>query len=197
MRRIVLTGLSLALVSGLVIVIGAGLDLDLDAVALLGAALGAVVALVPDRSLGARLGGFAAGFVVAWIGYAVRAAMLPDTSFGRAVTAFIVVLLCVAVVAVSMQRLPLWSVLLGTGGFVGAYEFTYSVAPTEFVSTSMTTATSLFIAVAAGLFAASFATGSAPEAHHAAGPSGPPHRHDEVSDDTTNTPDPMMMEQSK
>ena len=67
--------------------------------ALLGAALGAVVALVPDRTPLVRLGGFAAGFVAAFIGYVLRAALLPDTSAGRAVAVVIVLLLCVGVSA--------------------------------------------------------------------------------------------------
>src|SRR6478672_783735 len=114
MRRTLLAGVVLAVAAVLVVVVSAIFDLELESVALLGGALGAVVALVPDRTPLARLGGFAAGFVAAWIGYALRAAVLPDTSAGRAVAVGLVVLLCVGVTALSMNRLPLWSTLLGT-----------------------------------------------------------------------------------
>ena len=74
MRRNLLAGLCLAVAAGLLVVVGAALDLELESVALLGAALGAVVALVPDRTPLVRLGGFAAGFVAALVGYVLRAA---------------------------------------------------------------------------------------------------------------------------
>ena len=119
MRRNLLAGLCLAVAAGLLVLVGAVLDLDLESVALFGAALGAVVALVPDRTPLVRLGGFAAGFVAAFIGYVLRAAVLPDTSAGRAVAVVIVLLLCVGVSAAARDRLPLWTLLLGTAGLCG------------------------------------------------------------------------------
>ncbi len=154
MRRTILAGLVLALAAVLVVLISSLFDLELESVALLGAALGAVVALVPDRTPAARLLGFGGGFVAAWIGYFLRAAALPDTSAGRAVAAGLVVLLCVAVTAVSRGRLPLWSTLLGTAALSGAYEFTYAAAPPEVVSTSSSTATTLLFTMAIGFLAA-------------------------------------------
>jgi hypothetical protein len=138
--------------------VGAVLDLDLESVALFGAALGAVVALVPDRTPLVRLGGFAVGFVAAFIGYVLRAAVLPDTSAGRAVAVVIVLLLCVGVSAAARDRLPLWTLLLGTVGLVGAYEFTYAAAPPELMTTSVDTATALFLSLAVGFFAAGLAS---------------------------------------
>ena len=126
--------------------------------ALLGAALGAVVALVPDRTPLVRLGGFAVGVVAALLGYLLRALLLPDTSGGRAVAVFLVLLLCVGVSAVAQDRLPLWSLLLGTAGLVGAYEFTYAAAPPELLTTGVDTITSLFLSLAVGFLAASFAS---------------------------------------
>ena len=83
MRRNLLAGLCLAAAAGLLVIVGAALDLELESVALLGAALGAVVALVPDRTPLVRLGGFAVGVVAALIGYLLRALLLPDTLGGR------------------------------------------------------------------------------------------------------------------
>src|SRR3954470_20904365 len=114
MRKTLVAGGGLAVAAGLVVMISAAFDLDLESVALLGAALGAVIALVPDRTPLFRLAGFGAGVVIGWGGYALRATLMPDTASGRAVAVGLVVLLCVAVTAVSLDRLPLWSVLLGT-----------------------------------------------------------------------------------
>lgn len=155
---VVLPGVMLAAGAALLVVLGAALELDLDSTALLGSALGAVVALVPERSPLVRLGGFAAGFVIAWIGYVVRASMLPDTSGGRAVAVVVVLLLCVAVAAATADRLPLWTLLLGTAGMVGAYERTFAAAPPELIRTSTTTATAFFLCVAVGFCAVGLAS---------------------------------------
>lgn len=155
MRKNIVSGLCLAAAAGLIVVVSAGFDLGLESVALLGGALGAVVVLVPDRSPGVRLGGFAAGLVVAWIGYVVRAAALPDSAAGRAVAVMVVVLVCVGLNAATRDRLPLWTLLLGLAGFAGAYEFTYDQAPQELLSTSVSTATTLLFTIAAGFLATS------------------------------------------
>ncbi|MGZ4489836.1 MAG: hypothetical protein ACXVEU_03170 [Nocardioidaceae bacterium] len=156
MRKTLLAGLLLAVAAVVVVLVSAASGLELESVALLGAALGGVVALVPDRSPAVRLGGFAAGFVAAWVGYLVRAALLPDTAGGRAVAVGLVVVLCVGVTATSRDRLPLWSTLLGTAALAGAYEFSYAAAPPEVLSTSVSTATALLFNVAVGFLAASF-----------------------------------------
>ncbi|HET6625576.1 MAG TPA: hypothetical protein VFG63_04245 [Nocardioidaceae bacterium] len=154
MRKTLLAGLVLALAAVVVVWLSATFDLDLESAALLGAALGAVIALVPDRSPLVRLAGFAGGFVAAFIGYVMRATLLPDTAGGRAVAVAVVVILCVAITAASMNRLPLWTTLLGTAALAGAYEFTYAAAPPEMASTSVSTATTLLFNVAVGFLAA-------------------------------------------
>jgi hypothetical protein len=153
MRRTMLVGLVLALVAATVVMGSAAFGLDLESLVLLGAALGAVIALVPDRTPVMRLAGFMGGLVAAWIGYYVRAALLPDTAAGRAVAVGLIVVLCLAVVAASLNRLPLWSSLLGAAALVGAYEYTYAAAPPEVASTSVSTATSLLLTVAVGFVA--------------------------------------------
>ncbi|MGH3335374.1 MAG: hypothetical protein ACRDOZ_06100 [Nocardioides sp.] len=154
MRKTIFAGLVLALAAALVMWLSAFFDLELDSVVLLGAALGAAVALVPDRSPLVRFLGFAAGFVAAWVGYFARAAFLPDTASGRAVAVGLVLLLCVAVVAVTAGRLPLWSTLLGTAAMVGGYEYTYAAAPPEVATTSVSAATSLLFCIAVGYLVA-------------------------------------------
>lgn len=156
MRRNLLTGLVLAVAAVLVVAIGATFDLELESVALLGAALGAVIALVPDRGPAARLVGFAAGFLIAWAGYVARAAVLPDTSSGRAMAVGAVVVLCTAIAVLSQDRLPLWTLLLGTAALAGAYEFTYAAEPSQVMDTSLPAATTMLLTVGIGFLAAAF-----------------------------------------
>lgn len=174
MRRNMLTGVLLAAAAVLVVALSAAFDLDLESVALLGAALGAVVALVPDQGPLARLTGFAGGFIIAWVGYVLRALYLPDTSSGRAVAAGLVVLACTALAVASVRRLPLWSTLLGAGAFAGAYEFTYNQAPPELLETSVSTATTMLLTVGIGFLAASAVAPVEPTG--VAAPTEPPRR---------------------
>lgn len=203
MRKTLVAGGVLAVAAVLVVLISSALDLELESVALLGAALGAVVALVPDRTPLVRLGGFVGGFVAAWIGYVVRAALLPDTAGGRAAAVGLVVLLCVGITAASLNRLPLWSTLLGTAALTGAYEFTFAAAPPELVSTSVSTATTLLFNVAVGfLTAAVFASaGSQERSKHVQRHDDAP-VHDEITADIADASsdsrlDDFMMENTK
>jgi hypothetical protein len=156
MRNNVIGGLVLAVMAALVFGVGQLLGWDLDHVALLGAALGGVIGLVPDRLPWQRIAGFCAGFVIAWIGFALRAAVLPDTSPGRAVAAFIVIALCLVVSVVSGTRLPLWAQLVGVAAIVGAYESIYTDSPSQFLSESPTAATQVLLAAALGYLATAF-----------------------------------------
>jgi len=163
MRRHILAGLLLVAAAFFTVLIGGWLDLELDAVALLGVAAGAVVALVPDATAGRRLAGFVLGVVVTVLGYYARAALTPDTSTGRAVFAAVVVALCVVVALASLGRLPLWSTLLGAAAFAGAFESTYSSAPPRVVDLSMGGLTTLALCVAVGFVAAGLAGSARPE----------------------------------
>lgn len=151
-----LSGIVLALCAAAVLLMSAGSDLE--HVALLGAALGGVVGLVPNSPLLGKLGGFAAGFVIAWISFGVRALLLPDTTAGRAVAAFCVILACAAVAAVSAGRLPLWSALLGVAAMVGAYETAYTLSPPQFLTTSPPAATAVLLAAGFGFIGVTFST---------------------------------------
>ena len=99
--------------------------------------------------------GFGVGFLAAWLGYALRAAVLPDAAAGRAIAVLVVVLVCLAVAGLTRGRLPLWSALLGAAAMAGAYEATYAADPTSFVTSSATTATSILLAAGAGFLATS------------------------------------------
>jgi hypothetical protein len=152
--RTCLVGGALALTAGLLADQGSVLGADLPHHALLGAALGAVVGLVPDRTVVGRTGGFLAGFAAAWLGYVLRAGVLPDIPLARAIAAVSVVFLITAVAVASAGRLPLWSGLVGAGAMLGAYETTFVTSPTGFVSDSTTAATTVLVCAALGLLVA-------------------------------------------
>lgn len=162
--RTLVAGGALALTAGLLAAKGSVLGADLPHTALLGAALGAVLGLVPDRSVPGRVGGFLTGFVAAWVGYALRAGVLPDIPMGRAIAAVVVVGVITAVAAATAGRLPLWSGLIGAGALLGAYETTFATTPTAFLSDSMTAATTVLVSAALGLLVATTAEGFMPQA---------------------------------
>jgi hypothetical protein len=191
MRKTLLAGLVLTVAAVLVVLLSATFDLELESVALLGAAMGAVVALVPDRTPAVRLAGFFGGFVAAWVGYVVRAALLPDTAGGRSVAVALVVVLCVAITAATMNKLPLWTTLLGTAALTGAYEFTYAAAPPEVATTSMSTATTLLFTLAIGFLAAALVAPAEGEVRHVRRTRSP------VSADSDHKLDDLMMENTK
>ncbi len=153
MRRSLIAGLVLAVFAALIIGLGELFGLDLQPVALLGAALGGVLGLVPHRFPLGKLGGFVLGFVIAWIGYALRAAVLPDAPGGRAVAVLVVVALVAVACAISADRVPLWSALLGAAAIAGAYEEIYTNAPSQFLKESPTAATAVLLAAALGYLA--------------------------------------------
>jgi hypothetical protein len=153
MRKSLLSGCLLAVFAALIVWLGQLLGLDLQHVALLGAALGGVLGLVPHQHGWGKLGGFAVGFVVAWLGFALRAAVLPDAASGRAVAAFLVILVCVVASAASRERLPLWSTLIGAVAIVAAYEESYTNSPSDFLNDSPAAATTVLLAAAMGYLA--------------------------------------------
>ncbi|MFD1858761.1 hypothetical protein EHW97_06470 [Aeromicrobium camelliae] len=144
-------GALLALAAVVFVMLGESLDLGIAFVVILGIGLGAVIALVPHASLASRVVAFAVGLAVAWVGYALRVAVLPDTSVGRAVTVAGVILVLTAITAIARGRLPFWSVLLGAAGFAGAYEHVFAENPPLFATESVSTMTSLLLAVVVGL----------------------------------------------
>jgi len=184
MRRTAIGGAILAVTAFLLIFFGEALDLELERVALTGAALGAVVALVPDRPALFRVIGFAAGFVVGVLGYALRAGLLPDTSFGRAVAALAVVMILMGIALATGTRVPLWSLLVGAAAMTAAYETTFMVTPSAFPYEGPTAATQMALAAGVGFLAASF-LGSAVE-HERDEETGRRHSRS-ASDDTPNS----------
>lgn len=150
MKIHVVPGLILAFFGALTIALGNVMGLELDQVALLGVALGAVIGLVPDRTNTQKVVGFLVGFLVAWVGYAARAAILPDSVTGRTIAIFVVLLVASLIAFASSGRLPAWSMLVGMAALAGAYEATYIAAPAQFMAESPIAVTSVLLAVAMG-----------------------------------------------
>ena len=157
MRRTTLSGLLLVVAAVLTVLVSSWLDLELEPTIVLGVTVGAVVALVPDATAGRRVAGFVLGVLASLLAYFVRAGYTPDTATGRAVYVGLAIALCVLVAAVSADKLPLWSALLGAGAFAGAFESTYSAAPTRVVENSVGAVTTLLMCVAIGFLAAGIA----------------------------------------
>ncbi len=150
MRLNMLSGGALAIAGAIAVMLSGFLRLEVDHVALLGLALGAVVGLVPQGRSLQRLLGFGAGFVLAWAGYLVRAAVLPDSTSGRAVAVVVVVLACTAVYLATVGRLALWATFVGVAAMVGAYEEAYTAAPSQVLDQSPTAATAILLTAAIG-----------------------------------------------
>ncbi|ADG73193.1 hypothetical protein Cfla_0274 [Cellulomonas flavigena DSM 20109] len=153
MIRHVLAGVFLAVLATLTVLLSGVLGAEVQGVALLGAALGGALGLVPDRTPAQRAGAFAAGFAAAWIGYLLRAALLPDAPSGRAVAVLVVVLVCLAVGAGTGGKLPLWATLLGAAAMAGSYEAPYAADPSGFATTSPVHATAVLLTAGAGFLA--------------------------------------------
>jgi hypothetical protein len=154
-RACVTTGLLLIAATVLVIVLSDAWGLQAESSALTGVATGAVIGLVPDRSVGARLGSYLLGVVAAFVGFALRALVLPDTNSGRIVGAVVTLAICVIVAAAGLGRhLPLWAVLLGTASFSGVYEVPFAAAVPEMARTSIDALTALLLAVCVGVVVA-------------------------------------------
>ncbi len=161
-------GALLALAAAVFVMLGEGLDLGITFVAILGIGLGAVVALVPDHGLGARTAAFAIGVAVAWAGYAVRVAVLPDTAVGRALIIGVAVLALTAASVITRGKLPFWAILLGGAGFAGAYEHVFAENPPLFATESVSTMTSLVLAVVVGLVVTALCVDRPQRSRHAA-----------------------------
>jgi len=153
MRRHAPAGIFLAVLAALLILLSDTLGLEVQSVTLLGVGIGAALGLVPDRTPVQRLGGFAVGFAAAWLGYLLRAAVLPDAAAGRAVAVLVVLLVCLAIAMATRGKLPLWATLLGASAMAGSYESVYVLDPTAFLTSSPSSATAVLVAAGAGFLA--------------------------------------------
>jgi hypothetical protein len=138
MKRTLIGGIALALVAAAAVYVGDALNLGLGN-PLLGVGVGGVLALAPGEHKMGRLAGFLIGVVIAFVGYGVNAQFMPASSGGSAVTGLLTLALVTVAAALSMGRIPLWSLLLGVAGFVGAYDYIYDDKPYDFLNSSVQT----------------------------------------------------------
>jgi hypothetical protein len=145
MKRTLFGGLALALAAVLTVYVSDALDLGLPN-PLLGASIGGGLALIPGGHKVGRLVGFIVGGALAFVGYGINAQFMPSASVGIALTAALTLGLGTAAAALSFGHMPLWSVLLGIAGFTGAYDFTYSDKPYDFLNSAVATPVGMLVA---------------------------------------------------
>jgi len=156
MVRTLVAGLLVAVAAALVLLIGGPVGLNAG-VAVVGVALGAVLALIPYRGPFWRIGAWAVGFLLTWLSYALTALLLPSTNAGAAVGSFVGLVLVTLVAAFTRERLPLWSGLVGVATFVGSYYTAFNAAPYLFKTESLTYMAAAFAATMIGFLAAALA----------------------------------------
>ena len=83
--------------------------------------------------------------------------MLPDSAGGRAVAAFLVVVVTAALIASAGGRIPLWSGLVGIVAMVAAYERAYTDAPSAFLTESPSAFTTVLVGAGLGFLVATAA----------------------------------------
>ena len=152
MKRTLFAGFALALVAFAAVYIGDALNLGLPN-PLLGVAVGGVLALAPGGQKLGRLAGFLIGVLLALVGYGINAQFMPSSSSGVAVTAALTLALATGAAAVAFGRMPLWSVLLGVGGYAGAYDYVYNDKPYDFLSSSVLTLGTFLVVFGLGYLA--------------------------------------------
>lgn len=149
-----MTGALIGIAAALAVLLGGVLGQSMQQLGLLAVALGGVLILARARTWWAAPAGLAIGMVVAWVGYGLRALVLPDSAGGRAVAALLVVLVTSGIIALSAERIPLWSGLAGIVAMVAGYERAYTDAPSAFLTESPSAFTTMLVGIGLGFFAA-------------------------------------------
>lgn len=144
-----LRGGVIAVAAGLVAALPATLGLSSPWPVLLVAAVALARPLRPG-AIAAVLVGAAAW----WLGIALRAGVLADTTSSLVIAAVVAVGVCTAAAVISRERLPLWAGLLGIAAFGGIYEPMFADEPTKFLTQSVLALASVVVAVGVGTLAA-------------------------------------------
>jgi len=150
LSRTAAVGLSLAILAALAVLAGEAFGLPLQSAALVGFAIGAAVGLINDHGPLARILGLGIGLVSAFIGYAVTAQFFPDTTSGRAVGLALTLGLVTVLVVATMGRIPLWTGLLGTAAFAGAFQASFAESPSSILTDGPIAFTTLLVTLSLG-----------------------------------------------
>ncbi len=152
--RTVVGGLILATIAAATVLVGDALDLSLASAALLGLSAGAVL-----------------GLLVGFGGYALTAALLPDTVVGQAVGIALTLVLAALTVALTFGRLPLWSTLLGVSVFAGAFQASFAASPGSILTEGPIALTTVVLTTAIGFATTTLITATTPRPASAPSPS--------------------------
>lgn len=155
-------GAAVAIAAGALTASSGPFGADLPKVALLGLAAGAVLGLVPARSLAGNLAGFLGGFAAVLVALSLQRTTLPDTGLGRAIAAVVTVSVVTAIATATADRAPLWAGLLGAATMTGSFAIvTAGAIPTT--TMAITAATAALLAAAVSLIATTLLTALHPQ----------------------------------
>jgi len=155
MKKIVVGGLLLIVVTALALLLGSALQLPLGGILFTGG-VGVVLGIIKQGGPIARIFGFVIGFMLSWVAFGIQAAILPQTVGSQILASSIVLIIVTAIAALSRDKVPFWSLILGTATMVGAYMTDFENAPQNFLSDSFNAAGGTLIGVAMGLVVAGF-----------------------------------------
>lgn len=150
--KMLIGSLLLAAFAAAAILLGSWANLDRGSLVLT-AGCGAILGLIPTGSPAARIGAFVMGIVIAWVGYGVRAALLPDNPVAEALVAFAAIALVGVVGAATRGRVPVIAALLGLVAMTGGYDADFVTAPYNFISDSIASVGAVLAGAAVGMLA--------------------------------------------
>lgn len=128
MGRTFFAGLAVFGAAAIALLVDGLLDLGLGNV-MFGIAIGAVLGLSRSGSPIGKIGAFVFGIFIAFVGYALRALLLPSSTGGLLLYMAIVIIIVAGVCALTKNRMPLWAGFLGVATVIGVYETMFLAAP--------------------------------------------------------------------
>lgn len=150
MLRTVIGGAVVALVAGLLALVGPGIGIT----TLWPFLLAAGIALAAGPAVASRTGAVALGVVVGFVAMALRAGVFPDVPLSAALIVVIGVGILTLVAALTQGLLPLWASLAGYAMFVGYYSPTYADSPTTFLADAPVALVTVLLAAGVGAIVA-------------------------------------------
>jgi hypothetical protein len=150
LMRTILGGAVLAVIAGLLAIVGPSLGIT----TLWPVLLAAAVALAAGPAVASRTGAFALGAIMGIVAMGIRAGFLPDVPTSAAIIVVLAIAILTAIAALSQGLLPLWASLAGYAAFVGYYTPTYSDSPTTFVADAPVALVTVLLAAGIGAIVA-------------------------------------------
>ncbi len=150
MLRTVIGGAVVAVVAGLLAIVGDGIGIT----TLWPVFLAVGVALVAGPAVASRVGSFALGAVIGFVAMAIDAGFLPDVAAASAIVVVLAVAVLTLAAALSQGLLPLWASLIGYAAFVGYYSPMFAESPTAFLSEAPVALVAVLLAAGVGAIVA-------------------------------------------